>query len=65
METINQIRTLVYELERKQRVTIDNIDSINARIDSISDSIREINTLCNDVKSALNEIPPLAPLRTP
>ncbi|MDY8021727.1 hypothetical protein [Paenibacillus polymyxa] len=54
MKMNNEIRALVLELDRKQRVTIDKIDNVNARIDSISDEIREIILLCNDVKSALN-----------
>ncbi|UMR35906.1 hypothetical protein MJ749_25335 [Paenibacillus polymyxa] len=54
MKMNDEIGALVLELDRKQRVTIDKIDNVNARIDSISDKIREINSLCNDVKSTLN-----------
>ncbi|MXO78219.1 hypothetical protein GRP75_10260 [Paenibacillus sp. OT2-17] len=54
MEMNDEIHALVLELDRKQRVTIDKIDNVNARIDSISDEIREIISLCNDVKPTLN-----------
>ncbi|MFK4340810.1 hypothetical protein ABH894_000203 [Paenibacillus sp. RC62] len=54
MEMNDEIHALVLELNHKQRVTINKIDNVNARIDSISEGIREINSLCNYVKSALN-----------